>query len=765
MITLQPFLSRLSEAYSTLSTTGDLAEIKEHFPSDQLGICAILFKKVAKMLPPIPSHKSPILEGKIHFFNPESETITNDIRLQCIKHILDKNELFYLAELLEQIKAENHTQVEELVRAFNSTYHKKTPLTFPLTDQHIRAIEADYAKKISEIDQKRILKKLDAWCNSATDDWSLSGRSGAKSRIIEFIQNPAATELYLDEFGLDTLPDIFHFPSLQKMTFLNLSNNNLSSLPPSISLSELRGLNLSQNPFESTFTKTLTVKNFPNLTKLILESNNLALPDSIGNFSKLEELHLGSLQLTTFPDFIRRLTHLKILDLSDNHLTTLPDTLLHLTNLEELNLSYNQLAVFPDPIRAFLRTESFKVSLNNNPFAGILRSDDWATALRINKSQFLYEGTISPCFWNLKTTARDLVTAWLNMASNRIKSLTDIEDQTALKIELRTFLEEAELNASFRPFFLAIIRESGNTCIDGLTLSLFHLGLARLHLDLDRGNLLPTFIALRRSLVLSTLEQIAKAKITALKHAIDEEMKNPTYVLTQAQLEYGPHIVVQQVEREILLIYPASLKEKLADLIDLPINCTKMKFSALTGVTSEDLTHAEVTIRGILTDEEKLHDTLLEDSEWRRTLELHYPAQCRHLEQQRYQELEAPTEGEDAQTKLRNLSIQSVRFPPTQLPREITAPLEAILKLNLMDKVDHILKTIEGAFQAEIIAKYNKKQTDKETYPELSIEGTKTRCIPIDRLLLAQITKKFLMPPSRSTSSKKHCSSNLQSTI
>ena len=122
--------------------------------------------------------------------------------------------------------------------------------------------------------------------------------------------------------------------SLTQLTTLNLSNNNLTTLPESIgNLTQLTELYLDNNQLT---TLPESFGNLTQLTKLDLDNNQLTtLPESIGNITELTSLYLEYNNLTTLPESIGNITQLNQLDLSNNNLTTLPESIKNLTQLQD----------------------------------------------------------------------------------------------------------------------------------------------------------------------------------------------------------------------------------------------------------------------------------------------------------------------------------------------------------------------------------------------------------------------------------------------
>lgn len=106
------------------------------------------------------------------------------------------------------------------------------------------------------------------------------------------------------------------------MLFLDLSNNNLETLPPQTRrLANLQTLILNNNPLGH-----FQLRQLPSLVNL-------------------ETLHLRKTQrnLTNFPTNLDNLVNLCDVDLAQNSLPKVPEALYSLINLKRLNLSENEI--------------------------------------------------------------------------------------------------------------------------------------------------------------------------------------------------------------------------------------------------------------------------------------------------------------------------------------------------------------------------------------------------------------------------------------
>ncbi|KAJ1962329.1 hypothetical protein GGI12_002710 [Dipsacomyces acuminosporus] len=112
----------------------------------------------------------------------------------------------------------------------------------------------------------------------------------------------------------------------QTITALDLSNNQLTSLPDEIGhLANLQELNVGNNRLAS-------------------------LPSTISYCQKLCTIDASSNQLEDLPTCIRHLRLLTKLSLANNKLTAVPACLWNLHGLEQLDLSHNSIRVLPAPM-------------------------------------------------------------------------------------------------------------------------------------------------------------------------------------------------------------------------------------------------------------------------------------------------------------------------------------------------------------------------------------------------------------------------------
>ncbi|KAG7189402.1 hypothetical protein KM043_017108 [Ampulex compressa] len=135
----------------------------------------------------------------------------------------------------------------------------------------------------------------------------------------------AVENLSLCENKLHCLPCNFG-ECFNNLSRLDLSNNYLKNLPPSLSL-------------------------LKNLQHLSLKSNQFSiLPKVIGTLSNLQSLNACNNEIRDIASNVGDLVNLKDLDLSSNKLISLPSALAKLCSLEYLSLAYNNFKEVPQCI-------------------------------------------------------------------------------------------------------------------------------------------------------------------------------------------------------------------------------------------------------------------------------------------------------------------------------------------------------------------------------------------------------------------------------
>ena len=174
-------------------------------------------------------------------------------------------------------------------------------------------------------------------------------------KVIEQAAREGVTELDLSNKNLTTLPpEIGQLVNLQS---LDLSSNQLSSLLPEIvQLVNLQSLDLSSNQLSSLSPEIVQLVN---LQSLKLHFNQLSsLPGEIVQLVNLQSLYLSGNQLSSLPGEFVQLVNLQSLYLSFNQLSSLPGEFVQLVNLKKLDLRGNPLPIPPEILGSKILSES-----------------------------------------------------------------------------------------------------------------------------------------------------------------------------------------------------------------------------------------------------------------------------------------------------------------------------------------------------------------------------------------------------------------------
>ncbi|MGH0143095.1 UNVERIFIED_CONTAM: hypothetical protein FKN15_029786 [Acipenser sinensis] len=153
--------------------------------------------------------------------------------------------------------------------------------------------------------------------------------------------------------------EVCHFVSLE---ILNLYHNCVKVIPDAIvSLHMLTYLNLSRNQLS---TLPACLCGLP--LKVLIASNNKlgALPEEIGHLKQLMELDISCNEVTALPQQIGQLKALRELNVRKNYLSVLPEDLVSLP-LVKLDFSCNKVEVIPVCYRKMSHLQTLQ--LDNNP--------------------------------------------------------------------------------------------------------------------------------------------------------------------------------------------------------------------------------------------------------------------------------------------------------------------------------------------------------------------------------------------------------------
>nr|XP_013814622.1 PREDICTED: leucine-rich repeat and calponin homology domain-containing protein 3 [Apteryx mantelli mantelli] len=165
---------------------------------------------------------------------------------------------------------------------------------------------------------------------------------------------------YLSRNRLSELPaEACHFVSLES---LNLYQNCIRYIPEAIlNLQSLTFLNISRNQLS-----TLPVHLCSLPLKVLIASNNklVSIPEEIGQLRQLTELDVSCNEIQTIPPQIGNLESLRDLNVRRNHLVRLPEELAELP-LIRLDISCNKITTIPVCYRNLRHLQT--IMLENNP--------------------------------------------------------------------------------------------------------------------------------------------------------------------------------------------------------------------------------------------------------------------------------------------------------------------------------------------------------------------------------------------------------------
>jgi hypothetical protein len=205
--------------------------------------------------------------------------------------------------------------------------------------------------------------------------------------------------------NLDSFPEEI-LSLAESLEVLDLSNNNLSSLPSSVaSLHKLKIIFLSNNPFKH-LPEVLGL--CPNLNMIGMKSCQISDVPARSLPPKLRWLTLTNNDIESLPESLGDCTLLQKLMLAGNRLSALPHSLVKLKNLQLLRISANNLNAFPEQLLALPKLAW--LAFSGNPFCQTTHNTQ--SIPRIASSEFILgeqlgegaSGIIHEAQWTTKQT-------------------------------------------------------------------------------------------------------------------------------------------------------------------------------------------------------------------------------------------------------------------------------------------------------------------------------------------------------------------------
>ncbi|WP_051786446.1 leucine-rich repeat domain-containing protein [Endozoicomonas numazuensis] len=502
-----------------------------------------------------------------------------------------------------------------------NTFGDATPVT-RLSDRAI-----GYVGGLSDAQQEQ----LQNWVDAARPE-EKSSRMDAVERVELCVERGEKT-LDLKGLNLTSLPN-----TVGDLTWLNVlscEENELSELPESISkLTRLRELYCKKNCLKK-LPDSVTVPGMKKLEVLQLSDNQLeSLPAEIGNLKHLEVLDCFGNRFQTFPREIFECKHLVEVYLGRNSIAEVPSGLSKLRHLRKLTLAYNRLQAVPDQLteiknknnlscQVFLQGNAFvaedllewKKTHPLHPTLSLLASKRMSVGMAENYSLeqnmqnwFSMAGELMP---------DDLLAAFEDSSNSNaitlhLQKLVGTRDYKEGKFTearamarrvtglLKTMAEDKDIMS----VCIAASVEAVSSCQDRALLGLNDMELAAKIVRAEKKGGVSELVKLQRDLYVKKLvEQLADDRFAD----IEREYK--------ADIESGKPLTKEQRRKpdqiEVRLAYLLGLQA----VLDLPIESgQQMKWGWYSRITKEDIAKAcdDVTNKLAARTEQQVIDDLLE---------------------------------------------------------------------------------------------------------------------------------------------------------
>lgn len=265
-------------------------------------------------------------------------------------------------------------------------------------------------------------------------------------QVAEFPENHFTTidflaswkQLVKADFKANRIMSIPDVQSLSHLTDLDLSQNNITKLSPSMSgLTALKNLNLHYNSIKRI---DPVINQLTNLKTLDLSYNNLFIMDDVISANRngivlpeLERLDLSHNEWESFRAFKINTPKLTELNLGYNRLRSIPNDIFNLTSLRTLNLAANKmehlvssnpiLNIFPNKVSDPFRTEEYNWIMTE-------KTKEWTKLQQLTDLDVSENGllAIPPVIGDLTQLKR------LNLDKNYIATLPSLPALDELKL-------------------------------------------------------------------------------------------------------------------------------------------------------------------------------------------------------------------------------------------------------------------------------------------------------------------------------------------
>lgn len=202
--------------------------------------------------------------------------------------------------------------------------------------------------------------------NRLKDLTTLNFSNPVISDFRELIENLPGNLEVLKFFGLDVKSNGADFKHFNKLEKLIIFVNPRVPFKLDSSIFSLGALNYLKINMDRIGDVSEKIGNLENLIFLDLSGNNItSLPESIRNLDKLRILKIGNNKIKVLPREIGELENLEILDLSYNELSSLPESIGGLENLTNLNIEYNRVRVLPPGFTKLINLRELKLGMNH----------------------------------------------------------------------------------------------------------------------------------------------------------------------------------------------------------------------------------------------------------------------------------------------------------------------------------------------------------------------------------------------------------------